>query len=159
MVSTAMPWSDGEHHMHNLMNVPEGDNPTSSFLSPQAAYMSMASPLMAIGVLDSEDHPWTSIWGGENGFAKPLGGNLIGVRTGVDSKFDPVIQALEKVNFGKGSKKKLMVGGLPIDLMNRRRVKLAGQIVGGKVDNEEENNFGEIQLAINVEQSLGKFSF
>jgi hypothetical protein len=142
--------------MHELLKVPEHDNPTSDFLSPHAAYMTMQSPLMAIGVLDTQKRPWTSIWGGEASFARPLGSNFVGVRNDVDAKYDPVVEALEEAEFGKGTENGLMVSALPIDLAARRRVKLSGRIVGGKVSKHKDVDFGEVQLAINVEQSLGK---
>jgi hypothetical protein len=156
-MSLAMPWNDGEHRMHSLMKVPEYDNPTSDFLSPQVGYMIMQSPIMAIGVLGEDKRPWTSIWGGEMGFARPLGGSLIGIRNDVDVKFDPVVEALTKSEFGKGMEKGMMVSGLPIDLMNRRRVKLFGRAVGGKLSEHEKSLFGDIQLVINIEQNLCKY--
>src|ERR1700760_1442420 len=104
-MSIAMQWSDGEHRMHNLMKVPEYENPTSDYLSPGVGYMILQSPIMAIGVIGEDKRPWTSIWGGEMGFVRPLGGSLIGIRTDVDVKFDPVLEALTKAEFGKGMKK------------------------------------------------------
>src|ERR1700712_108062 len=96
----ALPWSEGEHRMHELLHVPEYDNPTSGFLSPQAAFMMLQAPLLAVGTLDSQNRPWTTVWGGEHGVSKPLGGNLMGTRTLVDTRYDPVVEALLKEEFG-----------------------------------------------------------
>jgi hypothetical protein len=154
-LSTEMPWSDGEHRMHTLMKVPEHENPTSEFLSPHAGYMTMQSPIVAIGVLDKDKRPWTTIWGGEMGFSRPLGANLIGIRNDVDIKFDPVVEALKKAEFGKGINKGMMISGLPIDLAHRKRVKLFGRVVGGKLSEAKEAPFCDMQLVINIEQSMG----
>jgi hypothetical protein len=166
--SIQMPWSEGEHRMHELLNVPEHENPTSSFLTPHAAHMSAAFPLTAVGVLDEQQRPWTTVWGGDAGFTRPLGGNVLGTRTTVDAGNDPVVQALVRRKFGKdgaGGERGMMVSALPIDLQNRRRVKLFGRVVAGAVAKHAdedghghghvERGIGEIQLVSDIEQSLG----
>src|SRR4051812_48955075 len=90
----AMPFHRGEQQMHKLLHVPHFDNPTSSMLTPHAAFALRKAPLLAIGTLDSQDRPWTSLWGGDTGFSEPLGGGIIGTRTIVDGVNDPVVQAL-----------------------------------------------------------------
>ncbi|KAF2429305.1 oxidoreductase-like protein [Tothia fuscella] len=169
-VFLSRPWHTGETRMHTLMNVPENDNPTAYTLTPQAAYLLQRAPLLALGTLDSEGRPWTTLLGGENGFARPLGGDMVGLRVDVDAEFDPVVEVLvprgrrgagevvkgEEVERGKG----LLVGGLTIDLMTRKRVKIAGRMVVGAVSGEgsdkgERMGVGEMQLVCKIEQSLG----
>lgn len=161
--------------MHRLLNVPEHDNPTSSMLTPQAAFMLQRAPLLAIGTVDPEGNPWTTLWGGEPGFSRPLGGSIVGTRTIVDAKNDPVV----KILFGghddgeviKEQGPGRMVGGLTIDLASRKRVKLYGRMVAGalnsvRIDDDEESGEdpklgeipaqAEVQLVVNIEQSLGE---
>lgn len=80
--------------MHNLLELPPQDNPTSTMLTPQAAFMLQKGSLLALGALDSQGRPWTTLWGGSPGFSEPLGGGFVGTRTLVDGENDPVVQAL-----------------------------------------------------------------
>lgn len=158
--------------MHQLMSVPEHDNPTSSMLTPQASFMLQRAPLLAIGTVDDRGQPWTTIWGGESGFSQPLGSSIIGTRTLVDRKYDPVVQSLiggrddGEVVKGEGLGK--MVSGLAIDLMTRKRVKIYGRVIAAALsrisedeDKEEMHQEsdtsaqGQVQLVIRIEQSLG----
>lgn len=168
--SMAMPYNEGEDRMHKLLSVPDHDNPTSTMLTPQAAFMLQRAPLLAIGTLDSQKRPWTSLWGGHPGFSEHLGGGIIGTRTIVDGVHDPVVQALvgdaEKGEMVPGEQK--MISGLTIDLMTRKRVKIFGRMVAGcvgEVDVEYEDGIerkegapkkqDQIQLVQKIEQSLG----
>ncbi|KAF1993429.1 hypothetical protein P154DRAFT_527759 [Amniculicola lignicola CBS 123094] len=168
--SMAMPWNSGEEKMHHLLHVPEFDNPTSTMLTPQAVYMLQRAPLLAIGTLDSEGRPWTSVWGGQSGFSQPVGGGMVGTRTIVDGVHDPVVQALtggtEKGEMVRGEGK--LLSGLALDLMNRKRVKIFGLMVAGALgevtvegasDAETSKDLPEkqdqLQLVYKVEQSLG----
>ncbi|KAF2117063.1 hypothetical protein BDV96DRAFT_17994 [Lophiotrema nucula] len=175
--SMAMPFSEGEEKMHHLLHVPDQrDNPTSTMLTPQAAYMLQRAPLLALGTQDSQNRPWTTLWGGSPGFSQPLGGGIIGTRTIVDGVNDPVVQALvgggEKGEMVKGDRDVdggRMVSGLTIDLMTRKRVKIYGRMVAGalgEVEVEYEGNTAakvdgapdqqdQLQLVYKVEQSLG----
>jgi NAD(P)H-flavin reductase len=164
--------------MHEKLRVPETDNPTSTGLTPMAVYQLQTDPLLAIGTLDSQKRPWTTVWGGKAGFARSLGAGIVGIRTTVDRKYDPVVQALmggkddgEVVREeGKGR----LIGGLAIDLMRRMRMKLCGTLIAGAlakadildeegIDISEEGGEngdqdvgeGEIQLVQKIEQSLG----
>ncbi|KAF2679722.1 oxidoreductase-like protein [Lentithecium fluviatile CBS 122367] len=167
---TAMPFHKGEQQMHKLLHVPDHDNPTSGMLTPQAVFTLQRAPLLAIGTLDSQGRPWTTLWGGHAGFSEPLGGGIIGTRTIVDGTNDPVVQALvgsaEKGEMIQGNQK--MVSGLTIDLMTRKRVKLFGRMLAGalgevSVENEEGSLLvdgapekqEQIQLITKIEQSLG----
>lgn len=173
-----MPWHPGEHAMHEKLRVPETDNPTSTGLTPMAAYQLQTDPLLAIGTLDSQKRPWTTVWGGEAGFARSLGAGIVGIKTVVDRKYDPVVQALmggkDNGEVVKEEGKGRMIGGLAIDLMRRLRVKLYGRMIAGalsKPDMSDEEGIdiseegegksdwdvgeGEIQLVQKIEQSLG----
>lgn len=173
--SMALPWSEGEEKMHDLLHVPPQDNPTSAMLTPQASFMLQRAPLLAIGTLDSDSRPWTALWGGVSGFSEPLGGGFVGTRTLVDGKFDPVVQALvggkekgETLQAEAGEGK--MLSGLAIYLVTRKRVKIAGKMAAGTlrdVEVELEGNEAaelpsdipktqsQIQLVTKIEQSLG----
>lgn len=156
-----MQWHAGEHEMHQLLKVPENDNPTSPFLAPYASNLLIRSPLVAFGTLDSEGRPWTSLWGGESGFSRPIAQSIIGVKTTVERDYDPVLETLfegradgeviQEEGVGK------MVGGLAIDLENRRRVKLYGRMVAGALS-ATEPGVGEVQLVVKIEQSLGEYN-
>lgn len=160
-ISFAQPWHAGEQLMHKMANVPEYDNPTSYTLTPQAAYLLQSAPLLAIGTLDSQLRPWVALWGGESGFAKPLGGGIVGVRADIDAKYDPVVEAFipkskrkdGEVVRSEGEGK--IFAGLTIDLMTRKRVKIAGRMIAGAVGEEGKMGIGEIQAAVKIEQSLG----
>ncbi|KAI8931592.1 hypothetical protein NX059_011246 [Plenodomus lindquistii] len=163
----AKPWNEGEVLMRRLMRVPEMDNPTSTMLTPQASHMLQRGPLLAIGTLDDQLRPWTTLWGGCAGFSTPLGGNLIGTRTLVDAENDPVVQALVgDANDGEAMQAEgagKLLSGLAIDLTTRKRVKLAGTMVAGtvtEVDVEAEEDGtkqkqSQIQLVTKIDESLG----
>lgn len=163
VVAGGVPWNDGEQRMHNLMRVPEADNPSVPTLSPGAAYLTQQAPLLALGTLDKDGRPWTTIWGGKPGFAGQFAQSTIGIRSLVDTTYDPVVQALlggnadgELVKAEGGGK---MVSGLAIDLEHRRRVKLYGRMVAGALEGlGSTGDFGQAQLAVNIEQSLGKYA-
>jgi ferredoxin-NADP reductase/predicted pyridoxine 5'-phosphate oxidase superfamily flavin-nucleotide-binding protein len=166
--SMAVPWNTGEVRMHDLLRVPLQDNPTSATLTPQASSMLQRAPLLALGTLDEQSRPWTTLWGGSPGFSEPLGSSFICTRTLVDSKHDPVVQALlngnKSVEMLQPQEKGKLVAGLAIDLMTRKRVKIAGRMVAGaisKVDvGGQELDDGparqdRIQLVLIIDQSLG----
>lgn len=159
--------------MHQLMQIPSIENPTSSMLTPQAAFMFQRAPLLAIGTLDSKSRPWTTIWGGLPGFSQPLGSGIVGTRTLVDGVNDPVVQALVggspkgdvvQGDSGMGGAPR-MVSGLAIDLMSRKRVKVFGRMVAGslgevEVEGMESASDGstkqdQLQIVNKIEQSLG----
>jgi ferredoxin-NADP reductase/predicted pyridoxine 5'-phosphate oxidase superfamily flavin-nucleotide-binding protein len=169
--SMAMGWSEGETEMHRLLRVPDQDNPTSAMLTPQASFMLQRAPLLAIGTLDNESRPWTALWGGAPGFSEPLGGGFVGTRTLVDGKYDPVVQALVGGTKGEMMQPKdggKMLSGLAIDLVTRKRVKIAGKMAAGtvvQVNIEDNENIlsqvdgletqHQVQLVTKIEQSLG----
>ncbi len=153
--------------MQQLMRSPEMDNPTSSMLTPQGASLLQRAPLLAIGTLDSENRPWTTVWGGKPGLSQPLGQSIIGIKTPVDMRHDPVVNILlgSKVD-GEVTREEgqgRMVGGLIIDLMSRKRVKLFGRMVAGALgalnsessESKLESSEGQVQLVVRIDQSLG----
>ncbi|KAJ5959491.1 Riboflavin synthase-like beta-barrel [Penicillium vulpinum] len=151
LVTNTVPWHEGEERLHHWLRVPHGDNPGVPYLSTRAAFLVQQCPLVALGTLDSQGRPWSTIWGGKVGFAKPVAESLIDLRTQVDSKYDPVVQALLTGNKTDAYTGK-MVSGLAIDLENRRRVKLYGRMVAGSLSDRDA---GQAQLVVHIEESLG----
>ena len=155
--TTPIPFHEGEKRLRSLLHVPDGDNPTSPGLSPYARHLVCISSLLAIGTLDAEGRPWTTLLGGEPGFARSLGQSVIGIKTLVDRKYDPVIGLLvgnehdgevheEKVNAR-------LVSALGIHLETRDRVKLSGNMVAGALGNHGPNS--EAELVFAIQHSLG----
>ena len=162
----SMGWHEGEQKMHSLMHAPvHAENPTSPFLTPGRAAMLQTAPLLALGTLDREGWPWTSLWGGEPGFARSLGPSVVGIKNLVDRQHDPVAQALlgdqqdGEVFHETGEDR--FVSGLAIDLSARRRVKFAGHMMAGAMGQlataaTEESKIAEVQLVVKVDSSLGR---
>jgi NAD(P)H-flavin reductase len=159
-VSEGLPWHEGEEKMHKITKVPQNDNPMSPFLTPRAANQIQRFPLMALGTLDDQDRPWCTIWGGETPFAQPVARSIIGIRTVVDKKFDPVVQEIfqgkDDGEVIKEKEKGRMISGLSIHLEERNRVKLFGRMVVGALSamGEEKSDVGQVQLVVKIEQSL-----
>ena len=161
MMQEDLSFHSGEQKMHRLMHLPPSDNPTWPNLTPSAGYMLSRYPLLACGALDADGRPWTTIWAGKPGFARPMGQSRIGIRTLIDRKYDPVVESLlgntqggEKIVRAKGREK--IMAGLSIDLSQRKRVKLHGVMLGGATSPlDEEQDAQELQLVMTIEQSLG----
>ncbi|TDZ59734.1 hypothetical protein CTRI78_v005085 [Colletotrichum trifolii] len=167
MPGTTIDWHEGELEVHGLLKVPtQRQNPTSAGLPASYGYRLAAAPLLALGTLDGEDRPWTTLWGGEaGGVMRPIAEGVLGVRTRGDVVDDPVIRALWGAEEGgelgegevvqpNGGEGKL-VSGLGIDLITRDRVKFAGRMVAGAVTGLNGSGGGELQLAVRVDESLG----
>lgn len=165
--TTPIGWHDGEEKLHSLLHVPQMDNPTSPGLSPHATRLLHQSSMLALGALDGEGRPWTSLLGGEIGFARSLGQSIIGVKTLVDRKHDPVVSLLvggrqdgEVHEQGKGGK---LVSALGVHLATRDRVKLTGRMVAGALEDlgpgaeENDNGTAELQVVFAIQQSLGMY--
>ncbi|KAL8364058.1 hypothetical protein RB601_009690 [Gaeumannomyces tritici] len=176
-------WSAGELALHRLLRVPTPrNNPTAHGLAPHHAARVHENHLLAVGALDGSGQPWTSIWGGEPGFAGPVAPGVLGVRSLVDKRHDPVARALlghlaeGEILDGASSTSSAGVAGLPfsalsIDFRSRDRVKLAGRVVAGVMnkpdggadaaaaaaaaEKEEESGVGQVQLALAVLEALG----
>lgn len=153
LLTKTVPWHEGEEKVQRLLQVPERDNPTTPYLSPGAGFLVQQAPLLALGTLDSEGRPWSTIWGGTEGFAAPVAESSIGLRTQIDTKYDPVAQTLlgnwddQHDNYlGK------MVSGLAIDLEHRKRVKLYGRMESGSMSHTDP---GQAQLVVHIEESMG----
>ncbi|KAK2590555.1 hypothetical protein QQS21_011757 [Conoideocrella luteorostrata] len=149
---------DGEAAMRNMLKVPSGGNPTAPGLPMSYAMRVRQSPLIALGTLDSQGRPWTTIWGGERGFAGAITQDVLGLKSAVDRRYDPVFEAFWKEansdgivqpNNGQGK----MMSALAIDLETRDRVKLAGVFIAGAVVTDGDNT--DVQAAIAVTESLG----
>ena len=163
----SLGWHEGEKAMQSLLHVPEQDNPTASGLTPYGVHVVQKSPLLALGTLDANHRPWTTLLGGQSAFMRRLGGSAIRVEALFDEKHDPVIKILtgrnhEAVEQGRGAP---IVSGLPIDLMTRSRLKFSGKLVTGGIDragHEGEGKskaVGQGELVIKIEESLGRRHF
>ena len=161
----AKPWHDGEIRMHKKMGLLEHDNPVASSLTQKAAYSIQSAPLLAVGAIDGEGRPWTTVWGGGPGLGQPLGGSMVGVKTPVDALHDPVVQLLsspragETGTAGPQSNAGKLMGGLIINLDTRKRDKLAGKMVAGAIATLEDDANGEAQAQAQyvflIEESIG----
>lgn len=157
IINGPMPWHDGEERMHHLLEVPDVDNPSVPYLSPRAGDLLQRAPLVALGTLDAEGRPWTTLWGGQAGFAGPVAESIIGLRALVDSKGDPVVKELlgnqnGTINENMFQPAERMVSGLAIDLENRLRVKLFGRMLAGSLN---DGDVAQAQLVVKIEESLG----
>lgn len=161
LLEHANGWHPGERAVHTLLKVPTSgrENPTASGLPPSYGHRVAVSPLLAVGTVDDQGRPWTSIWGGERGFARPVAQGILGVQSLVDEAHDPVVQAL----LGKAADGEVLqpedgkvMSALSIDLESRDRVKLAGKmIVGSLAARHDSNDVAEAQIAMLVQESLG----
>ncbi|CAD0091450.1 unnamed protein product, partial [Aureobasidium vineae] len=161
----ATDFHEGEKLMQKKLRVPEMDNPTIPMLSPQLSTMLQRAPLLAFGTLDPEGRPWTTVWGGRKGFSQPLGNSMVGIRTSVASKLDPVVEVLvgrdAKGEIVKEEGEGRLLSGLAIDLDTRKRVKLAGKMVAGTLGSTdgEDGTYanvqqGVLQLVARIDESL-----
>ncbi|KAK5987898.1 hypothetical protein PT974_12034 [Cladobotryum mycophilum] len=139
MPSRLDQWHEGEVAMHRALKAPLGMNPTSPGLPRSYGMRAMYSQLIAVGTLDGQSRPWTSVWGGERGSARPVAEDVLALTTRVDKRYDPVYRAFWEEK-GQGEE------------VTRDRVKLMGRMVAGaEVTSEEEM----IQVAFHVQESLG----
>lgn len=160
-----MAWHEGEIAMAKAMRVPDMDNPTVPALSPQLANHARIAPLIAIGTLDKQGRPWTTLWGGEKGISQPIAQGILGIRSQVVRQHDPVVEELVgKEGDGTVVREEgvgRMVSGLTIDLETRKRTKLYGRMVAGALSmredeaTETQQHVAEVQLVLKIEQSLG----
>lgn len=153
-------WHPGEVAVHKLLSIPNrGGKPTSRGMPPQYGYRIAASPLVAFGTLDDEGRPWTTIWGGERGFSRPIQQGFLGIKSLVDKRHDPVVQALlgSATPDGELVRTERPLSALSVDLENRDRVKLAGRFVAGALSSKDgtDGAVGEIEGAMLVLETLG----
>ena len=161
-----LEWHEGEDQMHKLLKVPEIENPTSFGLTPFGERVLREAPLLALGTLDDDGRPWTTLWGGEAGFAQPLSQSVLGFRTMVDDTHDPVLRILsqpEEASTGMGTQRRRPVSALSIDLATRTRLKISGEMVASAVEHttghDDDRIVAEAQLIIAVKNSLGEQNF
>ena len=162
-------WHDGEKAVQKLLLAPSliHANPSARGMTPSYNYRVANSPLVAFGALDEKGRPWTTVWGGERGFTRPIAQNILGAQSVVDRMYDPVVKALvgsapvgDLVRPEEDGPPKLMAG-LSIDLETRDRVKLMGKMIVGalmpqpSVDGKDDGTIGEMQVAMAVQESLG----
>lgn len=165
-------WHDGERAVQRRIGVDDrDDNPTSPFLAAMFASRIPRYPLMAVGTLDDQDRPWVTLWGtGSPPLSQAIAQNVIAIRSEVDASFDPVVQAIWKgqddgeIVRHEGAGK--LFSALGVNLEQRSRLKLAGKIIAGALNADDEAESatkddgttraksGNIQLAANIEQCL-----
>ncbi|KAL5349861.1 hypothetical protein ACLOAV_004895 [Pseudogymnoascus australis] len=159
-IHEVLPFHEGETSLHRTLHIPERDNPTQPFLSPFAASVLQRSPLIALGAVDDQGRPWTTLWGGEPAFARQVAPSIIAIKSNVARAHDPVIDILlgaatpgEVVQGGENG---TLMSGLAIDLDSRLRVKLSGRMVAGALQEpEKDSDAAEVQLVVKIETSLG----
>ncbi|KAF7547692.1 hypothetical protein G7Z17_g7542 [Cylindrodendrum hubeiense] len=158
MPSLISEFHEGERAMHQLLKVQRNGNPTTPGLPMRYGMRVNQSSLVALGTLDDAGRPWTTVWGGERGFARPVAEDVLALNSAVDTQYDPVFKALWEggdaeddavVRPGGGEGKEM--AGLSIDLETRDRVKLMGKMVAGAAVNGGK----EVQMAMLVTGSLG----
>lgn len=170
-------WHAGELAVHKMVHVPTPENPTTAGFPARYGYRVQQSPLVALGALDDDGRPWTTVWGGVPGFARPIGHDLLMAGSLVDVDHDPVISALfgsggpgkedgkdrkyqmDPAEFASGGGK--VMSGLSIDLATRDRVKLGGRLVEGGVVMEPgplgggQDGVGRAEMVVLIEEGLG----
>ncbi|KAL7935531.1 hypothetical protein V8C35DRAFT_333994 [Trichoderma chlorosporum] len=148
---------EGEVAVYKMLKLPISGDPTSSGLPMNHAVRAMQSPLVAVGILDSKGRPWTTVWGGEIGCARPAAEDVLRFDSKVDTCHDPVFKEL----FGSGRAKagttvlpnggkRKMMAALTIDLEGQDRVKLMGKMLAGM-----EGKDGRVRIAMDIDESLG----
>lgn len=166
-------FNPGERALHERLHVPHRENPTNAGLNPYGQMLIPRAPLIALGALDTQSRPWSTVWGGEEGFSSVIDRDILGMRALVARDHDLVITSLFKDSKGadvssfRATDQGKMISSLTIDLENRNRVKLHGKVILGTLaDLEDEEgsrsesvgNRGFVQLVIHVEESLGTSS-
>ena len=164
-----MPWHEGEDKIHRLTHLPASDNPTHSMLVGALARRVTLSPTIALGAIDKQDRIWCTIWGGDIPIAQQVARGVIGIRTQVDASFDPVVEALYGgQSDGEVVRDNKMVSALSINLEERDRVKMFGQMMAGSLNADDSSSgsmadhesnkvgrTGNAQLVVQISQSLG----
>lgn len=143
--------------MYKTLKLPISGDPTSSGLPMNHAVRAMQSPLVAVGTLDNKGRPWTTVWGGDIGCARPVAEDVLRFDSKVDTQHDPVFSALlgsDKSKAGhavlQNEKKRKMMAALTIDLDGQDRVKLMGKMLAAM-----EGKDGRVRVAMDIEESLG----
>ena len=149
-------WHDGELQMHRILKAPTNGYANADGLPTSFGMRVVQSPIIAVGTMDADENIWTTIWGSQRGFAQPIAEDVLGMRSKMDMKYDPVAKAIladrveggMQLNGGRGK----LISGLAIDLETRDRVKLMGRMVALA---EEPGETGNVQMGVHIEESLG----
>ena len=149
ILTGTLPWHAGEQKIQSLLHVPLVGNPTVPGLSPGAGMLVKRAPLFALGTLDDQGRPWTTVWNAEGSTCSKSEG-AIEAKSLVDSRFDPVVQAVAERDTDK------MVSALAIDLETRRRVKLYGRTISTLLSHGIAESV-QARLALRIETSLGEW--
>ncbi|KAH8908524.1 hypothetical protein BR93DRAFT_950357 [Coniochaeta sp. PMI_546] len=158
---SAFGWHSGERAVQDLLGVSTASrpNPTSLEFPPAHGIRIASNHLMGLGALDDQGRPWSTIWGGERGFAQRIAKGILGIRALVDRTYDPVAQALlgapgggtvQPDDMTTGHK---FMSGMSIDFDSRDRVKIMGRLLTS--DAGDDVKVGEVQLAMIVQESTG----
>ncbi|KAF8458209.1 hypothetical protein BDZ91DRAFT_498518 [Kalaharituber pfeilii] len=143
----AFDFHKGEKQIRSLLRCPPTENPTVPYLRPNAAeFLFTKASLLALGTLDTQGRPWTSIVSGKPGFILGLNQNTIAFSTAAGNG-DPIFETLAESVNGEP-----LISGLAMDLSARRRWKLAGKVTMRKVDSLDD---GKVQVLMHVEQAMG----
>jgi hypothetical protein len=158
---SAFGWHSGEQTVQEMLGVSTASrpNPTSLEFPPAHGARIASNHLLSLGALDDEGRPWSTIWGGERGFAQRIAKGVLGIRALVDRQYDPVAQALlysttrgEAVQ--PAATEPTLMSGVSIDFDSRDRVKVMGRLLSGEI-RDDEHKLGEVQLAMFVHESTG----
>ncbi|CAG9956358.1 unnamed protein product [Clonostachys rosea f. rosea IK726] len=149
-------WHQGEAAVQKALKIPPHRNPTYYGLPARFGLRVNHSSLMAVGTLDADGRPWTTLWGGQLGFSRPIQQDVLGINTSVATDVDPVFKALwGPGNHGEGEvvqhENKLMAG-LAFEPETRDRVKISGKMIAGAITDKAKTN---IQMAMAITQSIG----
>ncbi|KAF4963353.1 hypothetical protein FSARC_8640 [Fusarium sarcochroum] len=152
MTAVVTPWHKGEVAVHDLLKVPTKNNPTATGFPLRYEERLLQSSIVAVGTLDDQGRPWTTIWGGERGFAQRTAEDVISFNSVVDMSTDPVFEALwsDQPREGTIKGRGRPMSGLTVDLETRDRIKIVASrmIAGAVVD-------GKVQMTMHVTGSLG----
>lgn len=113
-----LPFHPGEISLHHKLHIspnPDFENPTIPLLSPLLSRQLQISPLIALGTIDFQGWPVTTLLGksgggsserkeeGEEPLAQPLGRNgVMGIKAQVEGLWDPVVEILVGGKDGDG---------------------------------------------------------
>ena len=145
-------------------------NPTSTAFPPAHGKRIAENELMAVGALDDSGRPWTTVWGGQRGFADRIAEGTLRIRALVDGIHDPVTQALLPLPVDGRQLPRYpddasddglkLISGMSIDFESRDRVKVMGRLLAAKILERDNNRnkdklLSEVQLSMLVQESTG----
>lgn len=160
-IQETKPSHSGEKSIRKKLGYPGQDDEAVSCLSRQAAFVLQGAQLLGAGTVDDQGRPWTTIWGGGLGFARPIGGDMLGIKTWVDERHDPVANILCPPTRDANPQKMAgrVMAFVSINMDTRYRVKVSGQMVAGAVaipeNTDDVKPQAEIQLVSQITESIG----